>query len=589
MSSQFRTPLIISALLLLLLPKNSSVEAQSLPIALDGQYEDWTNEAVEFEDAVGDAPGLDLLRISVANDDKFLFIRLELDDEVVLTDDNDLKLFIDGDKNNLTGLSINGIGAELELRLGDREGVFYIGNSSWFLDLEDVAFHNLPNFSSTVFEIAIGRDVLPDGQNPLFTGNEIRLLLRNGSTGDWMPNQGLTFSYQFDNSPTPPFQPIDLQKLSPSHLRILTWNTLSDGLLDNDRKPLFQRVISVLQPDIVTFNECWDMTAGQAATFMNQALPLGNFQTWHGVKLDAGNITVSRYPILQNWEFFPGHRLTASLIDLPDAIFEKNMLVINGHLRCCNANSERQLEADAFAKFILDAKTAGGTIDLPEGTPFVLSGDMNLVGDGQQHSTLVTGNIVNANIFGTGAPLDWDGTDLLDLVALQADQPFAYTWKQPGSQYPPSRLDYHICSNSVLDIEKAFTLQTQIMSSARLDTYGLQAYDTEGASDHLPKVTDFSLKAATASYTHQQPVVNISITPNPATQFAEIAWTNPAAGEVYFSIKSMDGKLLKHWTVWHPAGSVTERVELNSLPQGNYVLEMVLPNFKVSRMFVKLD
>ncbi|MBK9016933.1 MAG: endonuclease/exonuclease/phosphatase family protein [Saprospiraceae bacterium] len=328
------------------------VAAQTLPIAIDGQFNDWTSQAISLEDAGGAGTGSDLLRMSVANDENYLFIRFEIDQEVVLTDNNDLTLFLDGDHNQLTGKSINGIGAELELRFGDRDGVFYHGNSQWYIDLSDVKFHHLPTFSDKVFELAIGRDVLPDGVFPLFTGNVIRLYFQNGTAGDKMPNAGQTFDFTFDSDPAPPFQAIDLQKLSSDHLRILTWNTLYDGLLDIIRKPHFQRVLAALQPDIVTFNECWDMTAGQAATFMNTAVPLGNFQSWNGVKLEDGNITVSRYPILQSWNIYPGHRLTASLIDLPDAQFDKDILVVNGHLRCCSANSERQLEADAFAKFI---------------------------------------------------------------------------------------------------------------------------------------------------------------------------------------------------------------------------------------------
>ncbi len=544
---QFSLLFRLAALVVATLPF-TFLAAQTLPIAIDGQFDDWTSAAVSLEDGVGGGTGIDLLRMSVANDEKYLFIRFEIDQEVVLTDNNSLTLFLDGDHNQLTGKLINGIGAELELRLGDRDVTFYKGNSQFYPELSEVKFFHLPTFSSKVFEMAIGRDALPDGFSPLFTGNQIRLYFQNGTSGDKMPNTGQTFSYTFNSTPAPPYQVIDLQKFSSSHLRVLTWNTLSDGLLDNARKPHFQRVLAALQPDIITFNECWTMTAGQAATFMNTAVPLGNFQSWNAAKTVAGNITVSRYPILQNWSVYTGSRLMASLIDLPDAIFEKDILVVNGHLRCCSANSERQLEADAFAKFILDATSPGGVIDLPEATPFVLSGDMNLVGWQQQYTTLTTGSIVNTGSFGNGGPLDWDGSNLLDVLALHADQRMAFTWQEAGSQYPPSLLDYHICSNSVLEVKKAFTLQTETMSQTRLEDAGLHQDDTGAASDHLPKVVDFMLKPLTAVIPSKMVHEKWSIAPNPAQTSFTLNWPTTTSLELAtLRLSNTYGQVVRQW------------------------------------------
>jgi endonuclease/exonuclease/phosphatase family metal-dependent hydrolase len=580
-------PLALVALGLFFYTLNIELKAQALPIAIDGSYDDWTTGAVFLEDATGDVAGLDLLNLSVANDEKYLFLRLEIDEQVVLTDNNDLTLFIDGDNNGLTGLAINGIGAELELRFGDREGRFYFGNSSTTISLEDVGLHSLPNFSNEVFEMAIARDAKPNGVAQLFTNNAIRIYIRNGVSGDKMPNQGQTFSFQFDEDAVTAFQPIDLHKISTNQIRLLTWNVLNDGLLDNARKPFFTKILKILQPDIITFNECWDMTAGQAASYINAALPLGNLQSWKSVKLLDGNITVSRWPILQSWEIYPGHRLMAALIDLPDAQYNKDFMVVNGHLRCCSANSERQLEADAFAEFILDAKTNGGEIDLPEGTPFVLSGDMNLVGWRKQYETLVKGDVVNTNAFGNGGPLDWDGTDLLDVVALQADQRMAHTWQEAGSQYPPSRLDFHFCSNSVLEVKKAFTLNTEIMSSQRLDVYGLGEADTRNASDHFPKVTDFDMIGSTTTTANAQQKIDLKASPNPAASFTELHWKQPKAGEVLFALRQMDGRPLRSWKAFIAEGDAAQTIDFTRLPAGAYLLEMNMEGKMVGLVLMK--
>lgn len=542
--------------------------AQTLPIAIDGQFGDWTSEAVSLEDAGGAGAGIDLLRMSVANDQDYLFIRFEVDEEVVLTDGNDLTLYIDGDNNQTTGKSINGIGAELELLLGDRDGNFYHGSSTWYHDLGDVGFVSLPTFSAKTFELAIRRDAKPDGIYSVFTGNKARIYFQNGVSGDKMPNAGQTFSYTFDTDTAPAYTPIDLQKNDPNHLRLMTWNTLADGLLDIVRKPSFQRIVKAINPDIITFNECWDMTAAQAKTFMNTAIPLGSGQSWNTVKLEDGNIAATRYPILQNWNIYPGHRLMASLIDLPDGQFEKDILVINGHLRCCSANSERQLEADAFAKFILDAKSPGGLIELPDNTPFVLTGDMNLVGWQQQYTTLTTGDIQNTNIYGNGAPLDWDNTDLLDVLALQADQRMAYTWNEVGSQYPPSRLDFHICSNSVLEAKKAFVLNTVIMPQSRLSAYGLQKNDNPTASDHLPKVTDFVVKPLTATTAVTSSMPMVQVYPNPASNLFYVKMEMPISEAKELYLLNAQGQILKQWDL--PNINLSQGFSLDGIPSGLY-------------------
>jgi endonuclease/exonuclease/phosphatase family metal-dependent hydrolase len=101
---------------------------------------------------------------------------------------------------------------------------------------------------------------------------------------------------------------------------------------------------------------------------------------------------------------YSGQRITASLIDVPDR-FGKDFLVINCHYKCCGGASNdatRQREADATIAFLLDAKSPGGVITLPQNTPFVIMGDLNFVGERQQLKTLLTGEIINTQLFGNG-------------------------------------------------------------------------------------------------------------------------------------------------------------------------------------------
>jgi hypothetical protein len=127
----------------------------------------------------------------------------------------------------------------------------------------------------------------------------------------------------------------------------------------------------------------------------------------------------------------------------------------------------------------------------------VISGDLNLVGYSQQLTTLLTGDIVNNAVYGPDTPPDWDNTDLLDVISYQSDQRMSVTWKEDDNPYHfwPGRLDYAIATETGFHVAKAFTVNTAVMSPERISLYGLQAGDSQNASDHFAKVTDFYMDA----------------------------------------------------------------------------------------------
>lgn len=302
---------------------------------------------------------------------------------------------------------------------------------------------------------------------------------------------------------------------------------------------------------------------------MNGAIPIPGFQNWQAVKLDNGNVTVSRFPILENWLLLPGQRLTASLIDIPSEVSASDLLVVNAHFRCCENDYQRQREADAFVRFIQDAKSPGGVIDLPDNTPFILSGDLNLVGDRQQLETLLTGEIINTDLFGSGGPMDWDEGDLTDVISWHTNQRFAYTWQNPYSDFPPSRIDYQIVSGSALEIEKSFVVETQSMTDEQLAIYNLGKYDTRLASDHLPKAMDVVLSEPVSVAT-TLPTTNIQLYPNPASNTCYLEWSSNNDQEVTFYLSTLEGQPLKHWQRYFPAGKQLTTIDISNYPPGSY-------------------
>ena len=587
-NNTFHSLIFLFSFLPFLLNFNSFAQ---VPIALDGQFDDWDNFQNTYNDTSNDGFEIDFLSLEITNDQNYLYLYITTNETFNLTENNDVSLYIDTDNNVSTGYFINEIGAELEYHFGFRDGTFHVSNNEYNVYWNDIKFHALPTVTSNRFEIAIARNILPKNIHPLFTSNTISIVLKDWSSvanGDILPDDGETFSYDFNSALFENYTPIDLAKDDPQYMRLMTYNTLSNGLLNNNRKQKIAQVIQAVSPNIITFNECWDVTAAYAKNFMDETLPLNNLAGWQITALDYGNITASRYDILANWQIWPEHRLTASLIDLPNNIYTTDLLVINAHLKCCsNGDSQRQQEADAIAEFILDLKTGGGNITLPPNTPFVISGDLNLVGDFQQLETLITGDIQNNFSFGNGGPLDWDNSDLEDVISLQTDIPMAYTWFGQNESYPPSRLDFAIYSNSVMSMKKAFTLQTETMSGNRLDMYNLNFNTTSIASDHFPKITDFEIASyplATSSINEEK---NIKILANPIHETLAFSYELPQNSKnIRLSLTNIYGQTFWEQTSKKVIDNIY--VNLNNFANGLYILKIEHDNQLLSEKILKL-
>jgi hypothetical protein len=563
---------------ILLLYSFQFIYSQSLPIFLDGRTDDWNITVPTYIDTENDGNFYDFKYFSVTNDEQFLFIKIKITPFIKLLEENQIAILIDGDNNISTGFPINGIGADLRFNFGTRNGFNYHTNSS--ITHSNIKFRSLPTVTDTLFEIAIGRQFIPPSSG---TGT-IRLLFVDFATnGDFMPNNSESLEYTFDETPTQPIIPLSIARSDTSLIRIMNWNVNNDGFTDPNREQYFDRILQAVDPDIIAFNEMWNSTTFQVQSRLNSIIPLQN-GGWNAVKLDGGNITASRYQILQNWLVYPGQRITASLIDLPER-FEKNILVINCHYKCCGGaanDATRQREVDATIKFILDAKSEGGVIDLPENTPFLITGDLNLVGDRQQIITLITGDIINTQLFGNGAPPDWDNTDLEDIISSQTDKRTAYTWRNDQSTFPPGRLDFQISSNSVINNEKQFILQTEIMNQVRLNQYGLQQFDTRNASDHFPKVTDVTFNLPT--------LVNNEFTsldftleqnyPNPFNPTTIINYSIPQAGKVKIALYDILGSEIKLlFDAQQEAGRYELTLDASGLSSGVYYYRIQSGNF----------
>ena len=317
--------------IIILLLINQQVVAQALPIVLDGFYDDWNTSNFNYTDNTNDGGAIDFYDMSVTNDEDFLYVRFRLNMELDLTDNNVITLHLDTDNNTSTGSFVHGIGTDLRVNFGFRSANLY-HPSIVTGDFNDIDFRVNPTVTGDQFEIAISRTATVQG-NPVFSNSDtIKVALKDNSTnGDVMPDVGTSFTYVMDNTPTA-ISPIDFEVDVVDGLRLMTYNMENDGLTDANRRPSFDRIIQAVDPDILTFNEGWNIPVTSAINYMNLILP--QVSTWYGYKT-GGVITLSKFPMLEDWNIF-NSRANGSLIDVSSANFGHDSIwQVTCRISCC--------------------------------------------------------------------------------------------------------------------------------------------------------------------------------------------------------------------------------------------------------------
>jgi endonuclease/exonuclease/phosphatase family metal-dependent hydrolase len=480
MNQMKNIPLFFLSISLLVSQRNS------VPINIDGQFEDWNPVLYISDDNSESYDDEDFYRLRIANDDNFLFIELEFrQNEILMQDWNDIHLFIDVDANSETGLPIHGIGAELDWCFGCRSGQYYFMDEFTNIYQNDLTLRIAPTITGQKFEFALSRSSNVLTMDGTQIPTSIKIVLKgSGVNGDMFPNQPGGIDYEFDSTPVPPPEAISLGKNDSDHVRILSYNVWSDGLFNPGRQPRFERIIKALEPDIMGFQEAYD--DNDIETLFEDWLPGVN---WYVSNEWNGNYVVSRYPIL-----YQGNHSWKSMGVLLDTEADLGTLLffINSHFSCCGSNDNRQEQVDELMGFLRDLKNGSGPFTLEYGTPIVHVGDFNLVGYRQQLETLTHGDIVDEVSYGSDFYPDWDDSPLTDLFSRHTHTRMGYTWRHDGSEYNPGKLDYILYTDWVLEPENHFVLNTMAMTEEDLFLFGLELEDTNIASDHLPRIMDIN-------------------------------------------------------------------------------------------------
>jgi len=319
----------------------------------------------------------------------------------------------------------------------------------------------------------------------------VRILLRDeDGSGDRIPNAPGGVTYTLGIGAPVTTVPIPLARAAATDLRLVTWNVLLDGPWEPGESTRFGRKIAAIDPDIVCFQEIYNHTAAQAASFVSG---WASGSGWQGVGGSDCKIA-SRYPVLASFAIdgnLAAHIDTTAVLGTP-------VLVVSAHLPCCADDAGRQEEIDAILAFLREAKLPGGTLTVAPGTPILVSGDLNLVGIAAPLASLLSGEIADGATYGPDFAPDWDGSGLTSIVPRQTELRMGYTWRSDTSSFWPGHLDYWAISDSVVEVVRSYTLYTPEMSAAALAAAGLFATDSL-ASDHMPFVVDLRPPGSSAA------------------------------------------------------------------------------------------
>lgn len=474
------------------------VQAADPPaIQIDGTFGDWNGLSPVAEDPTGDAGtgNIDFGRLWVTGDRDAVFLRIETGKEVIwqqpphLEGGHNVQLYIDADANPTTGRRVEGLGAELEIHFGPRAATASLGGSPLGLTLNDLGACSAPTHSGDAFEIRLARTARSGMVDlvGLLGGPRLHLVWRDGTKGDRLPDEGVV-AVSPSTLPAEPVVPIPLEREHSGDLRILSHNVWHTNFRKNPGP--FRRYLAALCPDVLCFQEVWAWTAEETRAFVASVLDPSPGEAWHASQHEDC-VTVSRWPIADG-AVLDGNLV--SLIELPPS-YGHALVVFNAHTPCCDRNRERDVEHDRIAATWRDLLEGTGPFVAPVTAAVVMAGDFNMVGFVRQLRALRDGDIIDNAQFGPDfAPARAAGP-LANAPLRHTHTRATYTWRQDDASFAPGKLDYILYSGDVATLARNFALYTPDMPPEDLARYGLEASDSQQASDHLVLVADLRLVA----------------------------------------------------------------------------------------------
>ncbi len=450
-------------------------------IVIDGDFRDW--KRIRKLDPQG-------WQIAVAEGPRYLYLHFRMPEEAILQNSaSRTVLLLDLDDDAATGREIEGIGADLEWNFSARGGRLREGDEWRPIGPADIGLVTAPTVSTQRVELAIDADVTaaPSQRRRKF----LRGVLTTPNRLLGLDDPAVRFSYRRGKNEVDEPKALDPARDPEVGLRVVNYNIERDGLFEAERAGAYGRVFRALDADVIGFQEIFVNSVSAAGALLDSWAPLPGGARWQTAAADSDVGVASRFPIESTWNISPG-AVDAYLIDTRSRLGTR-VLVLVVSLKCCDdLEGLRREQIDDILDFWRDAMSAGGEVTVPEGTPIVMIGDMNLVGDAAELRALRDGIPFDG---GEGFDPDWDDSALTDLRPRHIALPMAYTWRRDDgtSGFSPGRLDFIFYTDSVLEVDRGFVLHSPSLRRKLRRSLGLRRLDTRTASDHMPVVADFVL------------------------------------------------------------------------------------------------
>lgn len=448
-------------------------------ITIDGNTEDWPGGVVALADK------------------DYVYLRFAAMGEPtsIQSAEKTTSIMLDVDADASTGWQLGGkianLGIDLELQAspakpagGTATGVsiFSVDSSGFTLPLSrgdfDVAM--APTYASTWYEVRIARTPDNPGNLPvaglLSRGNLRGVFALKDGDGKLVGVSDPFVVALADAAPQKPLTGTLPPKKPEDAIRVMSFNVEKSGPVEKPEP--FRRILDVLQPDVILFQE-WDqgspgdiaqwLAAADRGTAWYVAKPVGQISQGGGV------IVASRFPVLKS---FGGLKADDKPVRAVGAVLDSPVgpiLATSVHLKCCgSAGSSEDIRRREEARVVNAAADKAAT---EAGAAIrIIAGDFNLVGsrpplDIMRHA------------------IDADGSDLTIAEVQALGAGLVETWSDEGNAFAPGRLDYMLLSDSSVVVKNAFVFNTRRMTIEALAKLGVDGEDSS-ASDHMPIVVD---------------------------------------------------------------------------------------------------
>lgn len=494
-------------------------KTQDIIIVMDGEFGDWENVPIVFqddEDATGEEMDFRTLKATYDEDWLYFYLDLRYEQDLKALDGKAFLLF-DADGDRETGLEKfrqTGIDFYIECtayaayaKENRGLGMFISTDTSdQFVrrSFYDVQFAQLPTYASTAYELRIKRGTYLN----YFKAKQfaIKLVYQDslGRIKDETDRVEISLENLLENhAPKANFQ---FEKTDPDLIRFMSWNCANEGILKNPEA--YQKIVKVLQPDIIAFHEAtFKLTKDTLKAWFEEAL---NTKCYVAYPEPGGFLKrpiISKFPLQMVQEIDS----LSHPIEAIQAAFEKAQLLsvranLNTYLARALPMNSKTVQIKGKKLLILSLGLRfGGSWDSPEEIIRGFQAEMVRNAIEQAKNTMgIDGVVLGAdlNLVGKRTPLDemvrqadMDGSHLEVITPLHLDGRSKFNWQSYFREtFPHSILDFLIYSGASIEVDRTFLFDTAILPDMILTQYGLTKEDTYRANDHNPMIMDFRMK-----------------------------------------------------------------------------------------------